>query len=65
MADTIDVRDLSDRDVEMLEKLVEFLREQAGKRSEEPALKEEEFILGSRASDVKGKLTRKEIYEDL
>ena len=40
-------------------------REQARKRREEPALKEEEFILGSRASDVKGKLTRKEIYEDV
>lgn len=69
MADTINVRDLDDDDVDLLETMAEKLRERAGRRkaaekAQKPQGEEEEFLFGSRHSKVIGTLTREEIYED-
>jgi len=71
MADMIDVKDLDSEDVELVELLIERLRVRAGRRrpirqeqkTTEPVGKEE-YIFAAFPSNVIGKLTRKEIYED-
>ena len=70
MAGLIDVRDLTDEQVEAVERLVKLFRQKAGRARKEKTgpdvTAEEEFTLSSYSSDViGGKLTRKEIYEDL
>lgn len=69
MADSISVRGLTDEQVEALKKLVKLFREQrktpisveGGKNA---GADDAQFVLGSRRSNVKGRLTREEIYED-
>lgn len=67
MAETINVRDLPDEDVQLLERWVERLRARAKRkrqRPSEPEKKEEpEFAVWPLG--VKGKLTREEIYDYL
>ena len=70
MAGVIDVRDLTDEQVEALERLVKLFRQKTRqtrkKKKESSGVEEEEFTLSSHPSDViGGRLTRKEIYEDL
>ena len=69
MADSINVRDLDDEDIELLEAMAEKLRERAERRkvaekAQKPQGEEEEFVFGSRHSKVIGTLTREQIYED-
>lgn len=67
MADTINVRDLPEKDVQLLERWVERLRAKAGRerqRSDEPE-KQEEPAFAVWPLGVKGKLTREEIYDYL
>jgi len=67
MADTINVRDLLEEDVQLLERWVERLRAKARRekqRSAEPE-KREEPIFAVWPLGVKGKLTREEIYDYL
>jgi len=63
MQDSIDVRGLDKQDVSLIEALVKRLRERGRKRKDEEV--EKELVFGTRRSSVIGKLTRKEIYEDL
>lgn len=71
MADSINVRGLTDEQVEALKKLIKLFREQkkpeALKRSEKEVVPEDaegKLTLSSRRSKVIGKLTREEIYEE-
>jgi hypothetical protein len=64
MADTIDVHDLTGEQVEALERLVKLFREQAKLVKLTKEMQEDEFTLGSKDSNVIGRLTREEIYED-
>jgi hypothetical protein len=70
MADTIDVRNLTDEQVEALEKLVKLFREQGKQTRENEAVQKEELkekekcTLAVWDSNVIGKLTREELYED-
>jgi hypothetical protein len=67
MADTINVRDLLEEDVELLERWVERLRAKARRerqRSDEPE-KHEEPAFAVWPLGVKGKLTREKIYDYL
>lgn len=65
MGDIIDVHDLPEEDVEFIEKLVELLREKAKTRKEKVPGEKEEIQFASWPLGVKGKLTRKEIYDYL
>lgn len=62
MADVIDVRDLPEDEVMFLKKLVDFLKEKA---TREKAGEEEEIQLAAWPLGVKGKITRREIYDYL
>ena len=67
MADTINVRDLLEEDVQLLERWVERLRAKARRkkqRSAEPE-KKEEAAFAVWPLGVKGRLTREEIYDYL
>jgi hypothetical protein len=64
MPDAINVQDLTEEQVEALKKLVELFRKQK-KKGKPRQTEEEEYIFAARPSDVIGKLTREEIYEDL
>ena len=63
MSDFVDVHDLEVEDVKFIEKLVNLLRIK-GKEKEENKEKEN-IVLGSKESQVIGKLTRREIYDHL
>jgi len=69
MPDTLDVRGLDEQDVSLLEALIERLRAKARKKKaakpKERAAAEKELVFATHHSNVIGKLTRKEIYEDL
>lgn len=62
VAKKIDVKDLTEEQIEALKRLIRLFRKQP--RSEKPARKEEEFTLAAWDSDVIGKLTREELYKD-
>jgi hypothetical protein len=66
MPDNIDVRGLDEQDISLIEALVRRLRRKAGKEAagEEKEV-EKELVFATHHSNVIGKLTRKEIYEDL
>lgn len=69
MADTIDVRDLTDEQVAALEALAEFYRRRRqGKKPRKikagKAKHREECTLAIRDSGVIGTLTREELYDD-
>lgn len=67
MADTINVRDLPEEDVQLLERWVERLRAKARRarqRSAEPK-KEDGPAFAVWPLGVKGKLTREDIYDYL
>ena len=69
MAGSISVRGLTDEQIEALKRLVKLFREQKKQKSDgpmrlTPEKTGEAFTLGSRRSDVIGKLTREEIYEE-
>jgi hypothetical protein len=67
MPDSIDVRGLDDKDVELLQLLAEKLRSRAGPEQEaaQAAAPKDALIFATHRSDVIGLLTREEIYEDL
>lgn len=65
MPDTLDVTGLNEQDVSLLEALVERLRENKRKKKPEKAEEKEDITLASWPLGVKGKLTRKEIYDYL
>jgi len=65
MPNMIDVGDLTDEQVKALEKLIELFRRQGKKkRVTKAATKEEKVVFASWPLGVKGKLTRKEIYDN-
>jgi hypothetical protein len=68
MPDTINVRGLPEEDIQLVQRLVERLRARA-KRNTGPGNESEpegvEVRFGTWALGVKGKLTRKEIYDYL
>jgi len=64
MAETIDVHDLPEEEIELLREFIEFLREKAKVR-EKATAKKEEIIFATWPLGVKGKLTRREIYDYL
>ena len=64
MPDTIDVTGLNEQDVGLLEALVKRLREKESKRKPRKAKEKEDITLASWPLGVKGRLTRKEIYEE-
>lgn len=65
MPDTLDVRGLDEEDVTLLKALVERLREKARKKKAVKSKKREDIIFASWPLGVKGRLTRKEIYDYL
>jgi hypothetical protein len=63
--DTIDVHDLTNDQIEALNALAEFYRQQAKRRKAEETREEREnIVFATHPSNVIGKLTRREIYED-
>lgn len=64
MAGTIDVHDLPKENVELVEKLVEFLREKVNKEKSEEK-KAEDVQFATWPLGVMGSLTRREIYDNL
>jgi hypothetical protein len=64
MQDSIDVRGLDRQDVGLIESLVRRLRERARKKKE-TRTEEGKPVFASWPLGVKGKLTRKEIYDYL
>jgi|GEM_PF-4030508 len=64
MPDSIDVRNLTDEQVEALKRLVRLFRKQRKKTKRGVPIQEEEFSLAAWDSNVTGRLTRKELYED-
>ena len=62
MAETIDLRDLPEEEVRFVQKLVDSLRERARTKKEG---RREEIDFATRPLGVKGKLTRREIYDYL
>ncbi len=64
MKDTIDVHDLSEKEVQFLEELVGLLRlKKAVKANEKAEHKEAKVELEEGALGVKGTLSRREMYE--
>lgn len=64
MAGTIDVHDLPKENVELVEKLVEFLRDKVNKEKGDEK-KVEDVQFATWPLGVTGNLTRKEIYDNL
>lgn len=64
MQDSIDVRGLDQQDVSLIEALVQRLRDRARKKKEAKP-EEGSTVFASWPLGVKGKLTRKEIYDYL
>jgi len=60
MPDVIDVHNLKEDDARFIEKIVNLLRIQGKEKKEK-----ENIVLGSKESQVIGKLTRREIYDHL
>jgi hypothetical protein len=63
MSKTIDVSDLLDEDVKFVKELVIQLKQRAIKKKKK--VKEEDIDFASTHLGVKGKVTRKEIYDYL
>ena len=59
---TIDVHDLPEEEIELLWKFIEFLSEKAKARGK-VTVEKEEIIFANWPLGVKGKLTRREIYD--
>lgn len=64
MAKNIDVHDLPEEEVKFVQELVKFLKEKAKMRKAKVKEKEE-IVFASWPLGVKGKLTRREIYDYL
>lgn len=66
MDEAIDTVGLSEEQVQLIKEFVEFLRSRAQEmdRPEEESM-DENIIFATHPSDVKGKLTREEIYDYL
>jgi len=64
MADTIDVHDLPKEETEFIQRIVEFFRRQEQMKGIK-AEKQEKISFASWPLGIKGKLTRKEIYDYL
>ena len=65
MADTINVRDLPEEDVQLLERWVERLRAKVKRQRPAQRERKEEPDFTTWPLGVKGKLTREEIYDYL
>jgi|CryGeyStandDraft_6_1057127.scaffolds.fasta_scaffold504383_2 hypothetical protein len=67
MPDVIDVRGLDEKDIELLQLLAGKLRRRAGQGPQEAKVgePEKELVFSTHPSEVIGRLTREEIYEDL
>ncbi len=65
MTEIIDVRGLDEKDVQLLQSLVERLRKTGKKKKTQGEEVEHELVFATHRSNVIGKLTRREIYEDL
>ncbi len=65
MANTINVRDLPEQDVQLLERWVERLRAKVKRQRAAERERKEEPNFATWPLGVKGKLTREEIYDYL
>jgi hypothetical protein len=65
MPNTIDVSGLNEQDINLLEALVKRLQKNQRKKKAEKAKEKEEVAFASWPLGVKGRLTRKEIYDYL
>jgi hypothetical protein len=68
MADTINVRDLADEDIQLIERLVERLRARAKRKTgtgKETQTEEGQIEFATWPLGAKGDLTREEIYDYL
>jgi hypothetical protein len=64
MTDTIDLHDLPEDEVKLVQEFVEFLKRRV-KMREKKAGEKEEITFAAWPLGVKGKLTRREIYDYL
>ncbi len=64
MINQIDVHDLPQEEVKFIQKIVELVRERINKKQTKVEVKEE-VLFNSWPLGVKGKLTRREIYDYL
>jgi len=64
MSDVIEIRDLPEEEVRLVREFVEFLRERTKRKGVRPQ-GEEEIVFATWPLGVKGKLTRREIYDQL
>lgn len=65
MPDTIDVSGLNEQDISLLEALVKRLQKKQRKKKAEKVKEKEDITFASWPLGVKGRLTRKEIYDYL
>ena len=63
MVDSIDVHDLQDEDIKFVEKIVNLLRDKVIENEIKTGSEDIEFVTWP--SDIKGKLSRDEIYAHL
>jgi len=64
MGNNIDFHDLPEEDVKLVHELIEFLKEKA-KRRKQKIQEKEEIAFAAWPLGVKGKITRREIYDYL
>ena len=64
MRNTIDIRDLPEEETKLVQEFVEFLRKKTKARGKKDH-KSEETVFATWPLGVKGKLTRREIYDYL
>ena len=64
MSETIDLCDLPEEEIKLVQEFVEFLRKKAEAR-EKKEKKGEEIVFATWPLGVKGKVTRREIYDYL
>lgn len=65
MPGTIDIHGLSQEEIETVRRFADFLREKAKDEHQNPDHAEEDVEFSVWNSTVKGKITRKEIYDFL
>ncbi len=64
MKDIIEIRDLPEGEMKLLREFIEFLRERTKRKRVQPE-GEGEIVFATWPLGVKGKLTRREIYDHL
>jgi hypothetical protein len=65
MEDRIDVHDLPEQEVKLIREFVEFLREKEKGKKKKKERKKQRISFAAWPLGIKGKLTRREIYDYL